>query len=264
MSKITFEDKINIVPVTDRKKQVCAEDLNEIKEVVNGNATKLLGAFRMPELLIRENRKENSIEYKVVIPKVDEQSFLAMNPKVNLTRLVKKKKTTQTEDSTISTYYKSSVLTQGRFHNQEFFGTRDLFDGVRIQGTQSISIAPVNVSSCNEWNKLYDTFEVVSLFIFGAISNPENPNVLLQKELSFFSENKSILPECFVVYNNGKRSCKIRRIGVFSWRGGFALSLNLPDENNYNYRLQGANFPVTFCLENTDFSRNYLFVFIKT
>jgi len=36
-SKITYEDKENNIPIVIRKKQVAAEDLNEIKSVVNSN-----------------------------------------------------------------------------------------------------------------------------------------------------------------------------------------------------------------------------------
>lgn len=37
MPKITFADKTNKTPITDRPKQICAEDLNEIKQVINQN-----------------------------------------------------------------------------------------------------------------------------------------------------------------------------------------------------------------------------------
>ena len=43
MSKITFEDKVGLVPRTVRINQVWDLDMNEIKAVVNANADSLTG-----------------------------------------------------------------------------------------------------------------------------------------------------------------------------------------------------------------------------
>lgn len=48
VSKITFENKTDKYTVSDRTKQVCAADMNEIKSVVNNNAVETSGKYAKP------------------------------------------------------------------------------------------------------------------------------------------------------------------------------------------------------------------------
>lgn len=60
-SKITYNDKINNIPITDRDKQASAEDFNEIKQVVNDNADDVDAlALKVPDILGREG----SVQFK--------------------------------------------------------------------------------------------------------------------------------------------------------------------------------------------------------